>query len=181
MNIQGDVGEILTSSELRSLGLKVIRNVYIPKDVRYTEIDIIGVSNIGIFVIENKNYNGVVYGTKSSKYWLADYGFYGQSYFLNPIIQNSMHKNSVIKLLRRNGYSNIPVFQPVIFNDKVNLNTKDTDKYVFTLSDFVKAYTSVTVSNLDDSLVMELSSLFSRYSDMSDEMKKIHVSLLKEV
>lgn len=181
MNIQGDVGEVITASELRKLGIEVIRNVYIPKDYHYTEIDIIGVSKIGIFIIENKNYNGVVQGSKSDKFWTVNYGIWGSSKLYNPIMQNTIHKNAVIKLLRRYGYSNIPIFQPVIFNDKVNLYTKGTEKYVFTLSEFIKAYTSVKISSLDDNLVLELSSFFSKYSNLSNEMKQKHIDLLKGV
>ena len=175
---QGDVGEILTSSALRSkCNMEVIRNVYLPYDGHYTEIDMIGVSEVGIFVIENKNYNGIVIGDISDKYWSINYKLSSTKLY-NPVLQNNLHKAIVKNFLIINGVVDLPIFSPVIF--KALLKLTNTDKYVFTLTEFVDAYNSVEsrkLSKLDISSIVEL---FRNLGNISIEMRTLHVNLLRE-
>ena len=61
--VNGKVGEAYTARELKLLNLlgrkgKVLRNVYIPKDNNETsEIDVLFITQKGIFVIESKESN----------------------------------------------------------------------------------------------------------------------------
>lgn len=55
--IQGDVGEVITASDLRSkCSMLVLRNLYFPYNNHFIEVDMIGISKLGVFIIENKNY-----------------------------------------------------------------------------------------------------------------------------
>ena len=64
----GRYGEALTARELKLVDLfgrkgKILRNVYIPKDNGETsEIDVLYITQKGIFVIESKNYSGWIFG-----------------------------------------------------------------------------------------------------------------------
>ena len=64
----GEHGEKLTERELKFVRLlgrkgKILRNVYIPKDNgETTEIDVVYITQKGIFVIESKNYSGWIFG-----------------------------------------------------------------------------------------------------------------------
>lgn len=177
---QGDVGEILTSSALRSkCNMEVVRNVYLPYDGHYTEIDMIGVSEVGIFVIENKNYNGVVIGDISDKYWSIDYRLNSTKLY-NPVLQNNLHKAIVKNYLIQNGVVDLPIFSPVIFNDKALLKLTNTDKYVFTLTEFVDAYNSVESRKLSKSDISSIVELFRNLGNISIKMRTLHVSLLRE-
>ena len=67
-NWVGRRGEKLTERELnlvKLLGRKgqVLRNIYVPKDNGETsEIDVVFITQKGIFVIESKNYSGWIFG-----------------------------------------------------------------------------------------------------------------------
>ncbi|MCD4827484.1 MAG: NERD domain-containing protein [Acholeplasmataceae bacterium] len=71
---------------------RIIRNAYIPKsDGNDSEIDLIVISEQGIFVIEAKNITGKIFGTwKQDKMIVQHPG--GKSFdIINPINQNTMH------------------------------------------------------------------------------------------
>ena len=73
------VGEAYTARELKLLNLlgrkgKVLRNVYIPKDNNETsEIDVLFITQKGIFVIESKNYSGWIFGSEKQYKWTMIY------------------------------------------------------------------------------------------------------------
>lgn len=64
---KGRYGEMLTAGKLHFLRLlghkgKVLSNVYIPKeDGETSEIDVMFLTEKGIFVIESKNYSGWIF------------------------------------------------------------------------------------------------------------------------
>ena len=49
----------------------------------------------------------------------------------------------VKSLLVKEGFDSIPIYSPVIFNDKGVLSITNADKYVFNLSSFIKCYNSL--------------------------------------
>jgi hypothetical protein len=55
-----------------------------------TEIDHVVVSNYGIFVIENKDYNASIYCSEGERRWTSVYGHKKYS-FTNPLYQNRAH------------------------------------------------------------------------------------------
>ena len=81
--VNGKVGEAYTARELKLLNLlgrkgkvlrKVLRNVYIPKDNNETsEIDVLFITQKGIFVIESKNYSGWIFGSEKQYKWTMIY------------------------------------------------------------------------------------------------------------
>lgn len=171
----GDVGEVLTSQALRNeLGMKVLRHIYLPYRGRLTEIDIIALSSKGIFIIENKNYNATIYGCATRKYWKACYK-YNSSYLYNPILQNRLHKDVFKSVFN----TDLPIFSPVIFNDKANLNISGCDKSVFLLSKFVERYKNFNPDNEISSFDLnKLTTCIKSYSDASDEAMSLHLSML---
>ena len=71
----GRHGEKLTEQELKFVKLfgrkgKILRNVYLPKDNGETsEIDVLYITQKGIFVFESKNYSGWIFGDEKGQYW----------------------------------------------------------------------------------------------------------------
>lgn len=83
-----------------------------------TQIDHIVISEYAIFVIETKNYQGMVYGGEYSEYWTQD--IFGNKYQLrNPIIQNHGHIRALKSLLQ--DYGNIPYISIVAFSRQASL------------------------------------------------------------
>lgn len=91
---KGRQGETDTAEQIDKLrGYKrIVSNLWIPKNAEgdTCEIDMVLIHQKGIFVIENKNYTGCIYGSEADREWCQVTG--GQHYsFYNPIRQNSFH------------------------------------------------------------------------------------------
>jgi hypothetical protein len=76
-------------------------DLLIPKaqDGELTQIDHVLVSVFGIFVIETKNYSGLILGSATSRNWTISYGKTRKS-SLNPILQNAAHIDALHHLLK---------------------------------------------------------------------------------
>lgn len=123
-NFIGWMGETYTEFELgmiRHFGCdgKMLRNVYIPKgDGGTSEIDVLYITQKGIFVLESKNYSGWIFGDDKSQFWTACLPN-GEKYrFYNPVKQNQSH----IRCLRNYlAPMNIPMFSIVVFSERCTL------------------------------------------------------------
>ena len=94
MTDPGRKGEYLTYRDLESLGdqHKLLTNVYLPKgDGTTTEIDLIMISETGIYVFESKNYSGWIFGDEDSRNWTQSLKGGKKYRFYNPIWQNKKH------------------------------------------------------------------------------------------
>lgn len=112
---KGDVGEWFVK---KSLGENVVGKQYVINDIiidngdRTCQIDHIVISKCGIFVIETKNYSGIIYGEERSNKWTQVLG-YGKvkNQFYNPIKQNNTHIYALNKLFNRKiVFYNVVVF-----------------------------------------------------------------------
>lgn len=179
-DIKGDAGEIITASSFlrRDCNMTVIQNIYLPYNSHFTEIDMVAIGSCGVFIIENKNYDATIKGSIRDKYWNVEYSKWCRYKLYNPLLQNKLHKQVVMDLLSQYDLLSLPVYKPVIFNDKASLNIKDGKKYIFTLSNFVTAYNSVDMNLLDTSDISNIANIFKQYSNLSDEMKLYHRELL---
>lgn len=116
----GHRGEKLTERELKLVKLlgrdgKVLRNVYVPKENEGTsEIDVLFVTQKGIFVIESKNYSGWVFGNEADRYWTVTLPGRQKNRFYNPIMQNGGH----VKWLKRYLADDTPLFSVVAFSER---------------------------------------------------------------
>lgn len=117
---QGARGEYRISQVLEKAPFehKLIFNCYIPNRTgEKTEIDIIFLSTKGIYVVENKNYSGWIFGDEKSKNWCET--IKGKKYFFyNPIKQNKSHIKNLEKLLQLGEESYISL---ITFNSGANL------------------------------------------------------------
>ena len=85
----------------------MIKNLYLPKDNGETsEIDVIFITQKGIFVFESKNYSGWIFGDDKGKNWTAMLPNKQKNYFYNPIKQNKTH----LKWMREYVGENVPLF-----------------------------------------------------------------------
>ena len=178
--IQGDVGEVVTASELRSrCNMKVLRNIYLPYNGRLTEIDMIAVSKLGVFIIEVKNYSGEITGSLNDKYWKVRYSSIHYEKLYNPVFQNIRHKNAVERLFKSSKLRGIPIFRPVIFSNKASLSLKGCEKSVFTLDSFIDTYNNIDIHKINDDTISSLVDYFRPFSNQSYEMREVHLDLMK--
>ncbi|SMB88858.1 Nuclease-related domain-containing protein [Desulfonispora thiosulfatigenes DSM 11270] len=99
---KGNYGEFLTFSYLEKLKgyHKIMANLYIPKeDGTTTEVDVLMITEKGIFVFESKNYSGWIFGDEKNKTWTQSLPNKSKNRFFNPIWQNAGHISAVKKTL----------------------------------------------------------------------------------
>jgi len=121
--VSGKWGEVLTEKELLYVKLfgrkgKILRNVYLPKDNGETsEVDVIFITQKGIFVFESKNYSGWIFGDERSKYWTAMLPNKIKNQFYNPVMQNRTH----LKWMKEFVGEDIPLFSIIVFSERCEL------------------------------------------------------------
>ena len=126
---KGKRGEKLTENELKLVQLlgrkgKVLRNIYIPKDNGETsEVDLVFITQKGIFVFESKNYSGWIFGDEKEQYWMAMLPNKEKHRFYNPIKQNQTH----IKWLGKYLGNEIPLFSIIVFSERCELKKVNVD------------------------------------------------------
>lgn len=119
----GKHGEKLTERELKWVQLlgrkgKVLRNVYLPKENGETsEVDIVFITQKGIFVFESKNYSGWIFGDEKNKNWTASLPNGQKNQFYNPIMQNKTH----LKWMKSFVGEDIPLFSIIVFSERCEL------------------------------------------------------------
>ena len=119
----GSYGEKLTARKLKMMRFfgyegRILMNAYIPKaDGTTSEIDVLFVTEKGIFVIESKNYSGWIFGSEGQFKWTASLPNGQKNRFYNPISQNKNH----IKWLSGYLSEDIPLFSIIVFSERCEL------------------------------------------------------------
>ncbi len=109
---KGRWGERVVANHLNMLGKEylIINDVMIEANNRTSQIDHIVVSPYGIFVIETKNYSGILYGEEYDRYIPYICGPNQHSIY-NPLKQNRSH---VYTLMNALDIHNRNVFIPIL-------------------------------------------------------------------
>ena len=105
------VGSELSWANLRGAEGLTLFNVYVPmNNGKTTEIDLLYITKVGIFVIESKNYKGWIFGTDTNKNWTEV--LYTRKTWTNP---NGSEKH--INWLKRYLNINVPMFSLSVFSN----------------------------------------------------------------
>ncbi len=129
----GKYGEKLTERKLKLSSIfgrkgKILKNVYIPKENGETsEIDIIYITQKGIFVIESKNYSGWIFGDSKSQYWTSCLPNGDKNRFYSPIKQNAVHIKRLSEHMAGYTAANIPMFSIIVFSERCELKKTPED------------------------------------------------------
>lgn len=115
--IIGQYGEDKVSNVINEFSSKgvLINNILIKNNGYRTQIDHVFVANNrNLYVIETKNYSGIIRGDEDETYWTQ---FLGNKQYkmYNPIMQNNNHLKSLDELLKREGLRNYNLHNVVVF------------------------------------------------------------------
>lgn len=119
----GEYGEDLSEEELRLLNRfgkkgRILRNAYIPKgNGMTTEIDLLYITQKGVFVLESKNYSGWIFGDERDNQWTATFPNREKRRFYNPVRQNQNH----IRWLKQYAGTNLPCYSIIVFSERCEL------------------------------------------------------------
>lgn len=121
---KGEVGEYSVASRLKRLpkeDYKVINNLMLKVGNWTSQIDHVVICRYGLFVIETKNYQGLITGGENSDSWTQN--IFGQKYsFHNPVHKNESHLKAIRKVLEDDGQ--IKMIPIVAFSDQASLLIK---------------------------------------------------------
>ena len=127
--IKGKMGEFNVSVVLATLPkdeYQVINDIIIPSKYGTTQIDHVVVSIYGIFVIETKNYKGLIYGGENAETWTKN--MWGNKYSLrNPLKQNYGHVKSLQAILNIPKEMFIPI---VVFSNRAKLRVQTQETVI---------------------------------------------------
>ena len=145
---RGFMGEFWVKLELRKLPKDkyVVLNDIMIKDEKGThQIDHLVISKFGIFVIEMKNYYGLIKGKEFDNKWCQYLGK-NKSYFINPIHQNFGHIKSLSNLLKLDDKYFISI---ICFSNQAKVDVKSSSivTQVDYLKDEILKYEELLVDN----------------------------------
>ena len=184
---KGKYGEKLTERELKWVQLfgrkgKTLRNVYLPtSDGGTSEIDVLFITQKGIFVFESKNYSGWIFGDEKSWNWTAMLPNRVKNQFYNPIMQNRTH----LKWLANYVGDDVPLFSIIVFSERCEL------KKVTVHSENIKVIkrdsTYATVLELweknpdciEPDHIEELYQSLKQFTNVDEAIKAAHVANIK--
>lgn len=147
--IKGSVGEITISVFLHMLDnkkYKIVNNIILTNGTQTTQIDHIIVSNFGIFVIETKNYKGMILGEEKSQYWTQVLNGRKEKLY-NPIKQNKAHIKAIIELF--SDIPSVPVHSIIVFHPKAQLRINSTTPvgYPLDLLRIIYSYKDIVIND----------------------------------
>lgn len=123
----GRVGERMVSKILRKLPrrkYRLLNDIMLKThggNISMTQIDHVLVSVYGIFVVETKNYKGLIFGSEKAAHWQQN--IYGHRYqSVNPVKQNYGHIKALSYVLHEEGWRNVPFYSVVAYSDAAKLN-----------------------------------------------------------
>jgi Nuclease-related domain. len=176
----GAYGEARTSMALEKIdkNSKFLFNVYIPKNNDLTEIDIIYINPKGIFVIENKNYNGWIFGKDTDQKWCQSLNPQTKNFFYNPIKQNQTHIKYLKETLKIENLCIENVKSIVSFNNRATLKKiKNNSECIVTnsnnLQNEIKKILKNSIENIDVNLIYDK---LAKYANVTEEQKQEHIN-----
>ena len=149
--IRGYMGEFWVKQALKKLPKDkyiVLNDIMIKQNNNTHQIDHLIISPFGIFVIEMKNYYGLIIGNEYKDKWIQYLGK-KKSYFYNPIHQNYGHVKALEELLNLDNNVIIPI---VCFSNqaKLKIDSKSTVTQLDFLVKNINKYQNIILeSNLE--------------------------------
>ena len=191
----GKRGERLTEKELnlvKFLGRdgEVLRNVYVPTDKGETsEIDVLFITQKGIFVIESKNYSGWIFGNEKDSQWTMVLPNKEKHRFYNPIMQNSSHikwlRKYLIEELGESIGNSILLHSLIVFSERCELKkitVQSNDIKVIKRDRTYAAVRSIWESTedcLNAEQIQNIKNILSNLTNVSRAEKKEHIAQIK--
>ncbi|CAM2076752.1 MAG: NERD domain-containing protein [uncultured Clostridium sp.] len=150
-NIKGSIGERKVSKTLNILDnneYKIINNLMIRTDRGTTQIDHVVISVYGIFVIETKNYKGLIFGNEYDDNW-KQVIYKRSERFRNPIKQNYGHVAALKE--RLNLDKDLLIISIIAFTNRASLkvNTKTPVIYDNNVVSYIRSYNNKLISEDD--------------------------------
>lgn len=173
--LRGFMGEFWVKSELNKLPKKnylVLNDILIKSSKGTHQIDHIILSKFGIFVVEMKNYYGLITGDEYKDKWIQHLGK-NKQYFNNPIHQNYGHIKALKELLNFDEEKFISI---ICFSNqaKLKINAKNVTQLDF-INKQIKSYNT----QLLDYDLNEIKERIESHNIIDKKIRNQHVNTIK--
>ena len=172
----GQHGERAVDSELRRLGSEyTVLDDLMLKDGGFTcQIDHVVLSPYGIFVIETKNFSGMVTGDDNWKEWYwKSKGT--QKTVYSPVLQNIRHRDVLSKILGLKDVFFIPV---IVFAGTAHIRINTSQAVIF-LSQLVPFIQIFTRENLSETHVKRCTAILQQSNITDKNAREQHIRNIK--
>lgn len=169
---RGFMGEFWVKLELGKLPKDkyfVLNDIMIKDDKGTHQIDHLVLSEFGIFVIEMKNYYGLIKGKEYDNKWCQHLGK-TKNYFVNPIHQNYGHIKSLSNLLKLDDKYFISI---ICFSNQAKIDVKCNN--IVTQVDYLKCEILKYKELLVNNDIKELSNIIISNNIEDKALRKQHV------
>ena len=155
----------------------VFNDLIIPDADGTSQIDHVVVSDIGIFVIETKNYQGKIYGNGKSSEW---YQYLGENKypFYNPILQNAGHLKCIARALHMPESHFVSI---VVFPNQTTLkvDAQSAVLHFCELTDYIRQYSSSI--SLTPEQIESISGSLNEAQCVDPAKKQAHIQHVQEI
>ena len=175
--IRGHIGEFLVKLELNKLPKKeyiILNDIMLENQNGTHQIDHIVISKYGIFVIEMKNYYGMIVGDEYNSNWTQYLGK-NRYQFKNPIHQNYGHVKVLQEILKLDNNIFIPI---VCFSNETTLRIK-TKSIVVQLGKLLEIIKKFYKEQLDIDINL-IADKIEKLNIENNEKRKEHIKNIKE-
>lgn len=173
-----NLGEEEVNNVLKKIkGYKLLSDIMIRSENGTSQIDHILIGKKGIFVIETKDYSGLIYGDEYSKHWTQIINRTNNQFY-NPIRQNYGHIKSLERYIKRNDI----FISIIVFTNKSKLKKIKTETPVIQLNKlkrYIKRYKSDT--KLSKNEIDVIYNLIKKSNIDSNRARKKHVKRINKI
>ena len=173
--LRGFMGEFWVKLELNKLSKRdyiILNNILIKSSKGTHQIDHIIISKFGIFVVEMKNYYGLIIGDEYKDKWTQQLGKH-KYFFNNPIHQNYGHIKALQELLNLNENKFIPII--CISNQaKLKVNAKNVTQLDF-INKLIKSYSEEILSEN----LIKIKEIIELNNIKDKTIRKQHINTIK--
>lgn len=160
---------------------KVYRNLYIIRSSgRSTEIDLVFLTSHRIYVIESKNYNGMIFGNTGETNWTVRYRNGKTFSFYSPEVQNNGHIKALKDAL---GISDSLICSLIVFgegSDITNVKGVQNCVLVSNLLQFIYNYENSCYGEIPIQYRMGIQQTLSSLTNASFKTKSNHIKQVKK-
>ena len=168
-----EVAEVLKKIK----GYKLLNDILIKNQDKTTQIDHVLIGKKGIFVIETKDFSGIIKGEEYSKVWTQIIKGYSNEFY-NPIRQNYGHIKALENLTKKRNI----FISTIVFTNKSKLEEVNTDTAVIQLKDlkkFIKKYPSNI--NINKEEIECIYNLIKKNNINSNRIRKKHIKNINKM
>lgn len=179
--IKGDMGEVQVNQVLSELNVQdyhFLSNIIIKKpDGSSSQIDHLIVSKYGVFVIETKNYSGVIIGNENDYKWLQIFNKFKKFRFYNPIIQNNGHIEALKQILPN--YIDSIYHSIIVFTGDANIDNLYIKTPVVPIERLLQTIHDKSISILDENEVSNIYTILSSTKYTNSLSEDEHINYVK--